>query len=148
QPMFSDRFFQYSEKIESTDSLTKIIQFYNMSDSKDWAPIDWGVWLRPDAKKVVLEFTDDSDAWTADQFFQTITTLALQFFGSDRMHPNFAYHTVIGSKEKAHPAPPYLPNEPVETATCPGNGDTVTNYGPTWQDISMRTDGLRFPICQ
>ncbi len=147
-PVFTDRFYQYSEKIESTDSLSKIITFYNQADSKNWAPMGWGVWLRPNAKKVFLEFTDDSDAWTADQFFQQLTTLAPQFFGTDPMHPTLTYHTVIGLKEKADPAAPYLPNEPVQTAICNGNGDTVTNYGPTWQDISIRTGGLRFPICQ
>src|SRR5262249_306594 len=43
---------------------------------------------------------------------------------------------------------PYLPTEPVKLGKCTGNGDKVTNASPTYQDLSIRTGGLRFPICQ
>jgi hypothetical protein len=154
-PMFTDRFYQYSVKINSTDSLTNIIQAYNTADSKKWAPMGWGPWLRLGAKKVFLEFTDDSDAsfnadaaMDVDTFFQQLTMLAPEHFGTDPANPTLTYHTIIGLKEKADPAAPYLASEPVQPDECTGNGDSVTNNGPTWQEISIRTGGLRFPICQ
>jgi hypothetical protein len=33
-------------------------------------------------------------------------------------------------------------------ATCSGGGDTVANGGVGYQELSRRTGGLRFPICE
>jgi hypothetical protein len=41
-----------------------------------------------------------------------------------------------------------LPNEPLVTTECKSNGAVIESYGPTYQELSIRTGGLRFPICQ
>src|SRR5262249_5207613 len=43
---------------------------------------------------------------------------------------------------------PYLPADPVVTDKCTGGNDTVANAGEAYQDLSIRTGGLRFPLCE
>src|SRR5450432_655058 len=148
-PVFSDHFFQYSIKIESTDSFDQIVATYNMRDQKfDLTEIGWSEWLRPGAKKVFLEMTDDNAAEPVDTFLQKLTALAPAQFGSDAAHPNFVFHSIIGIQQKSPVTAPYLPDEPIQMATCTGGGDTVANAGLSYQDLSKRTGGLRFPICE
>ncbi|HWZ92390.1 MAG TPA: hypothetical protein VNW92_26175 [Polyangiaceae bacterium] len=148
-PVFSDHFFQYSIKIESTDSLDQIIATYNLRDQKfDLTQIGWSEWLRPGAKKVFLEMTDDNAALSVDSFMQKLTALVPAQFGTDPVHPNFVFHSIIGIQQKSPVAAPYQPDEPIQMATCTGGGDTVANAGVAYQDLSKRTGGLRFPICE
>ncbi len=149
KPVNSERFYQYSIKIESTDSFDQILATYGMRDAKfDLTQIGWSEWLRPGAKKVFLEMTDDNAVLPVDTFVQKLAQLAPAQFGSDPAHPTFVWHSIIGIQEKAPPATPYQPDEPIQTATCKGGGDTVANAGLFYQDLSKRTGGLRFPICE
>ena len=149
KPVNSDRFFQYSIKIESTDSFDQILATFNQRDQKfDSTQVGWSEWLRPGAKKVFLEMTDDNAALPVDTFVQKLAALAPAQFGSDPAHPTFVFHSIIGVKEKAPVTAPYAPDEPIQMATCQGGGDTVANAGLSFQDLSKRTGGLRFPICE
>ena len=148
KPVSSDRFFQYSIKIESTDSFDQILATYNLRDQKfDLTQVGWSEWLRPGAKKVFLEMTDDNAVLAVDTFIQKLVALSPQF-GTDAAHPSFTFHSIIGIKEKAPPATPYLADEPLQMAICKGGGDSVANAGLSYQDLSKRTGGLRFPICE
>ncbi|MEO6603566.1 MAG: hypothetical protein ABIQ16_27025 [Polyangiaceae bacterium] len=148
KPVNSERFFQYSIKIESSDSFDQILATYNLRDAKfDLTKLGWSEWLRPGAKKVFLEMTDDNAALPVDTFVQKLVALSPQF-GTDATHPTFTFHSIIGIKEKALPAMPYLADEPVQMAECNGGGDKVANAGLSYQDLSKRTGGLRFPICE
>jgi hypothetical protein len=148
-PVLSDRFFQYSIKIESTDSFDQILATYNARDQKfDLTTVGWSEWLRPGAKKVFLEMTDDNAALPVDTFLQRLTALAPAQFGADAAHPTFVFHSIIGIQQKAPPTTPYAPAEPIQMATCSGGGDSVANAGLAYQDLSKRTGGLRFPICE
>ncbi len=79
-PVFSERFFQYNEKIESHDSLEKIISFYHRPDTRsDLTQLGYSEWLRIGAKKVFLELSDDDEGgaddtqiYTADSFFAAL----------------------------------------------------------------------------
>jgi hypothetical protein len=149
KPVLSDRFFQYSIKIESTDSFDQILATYNARDQKfDLTQLGWSEWLRPGAKKVFLEMTDDNAALPVDTFLQKLTALSPSQFGTDAAHPAFVFHSIIGIQQKAPPTAPYAPDEPIQMATCSGGGDTVANAGLAYQDLSKRTGGLRFPICE
>jgi len=169
EPVFSARFFQYSTKVESHDSFDIALDTYELPLANDdreekfgQAPLGWAEWLRPDAKKVFLEVTDDDELLTdeddddiedneeisATEFITRLTTLAPQHFGTDSLHPNFVFHSIVGLAEKAQPTAAYLPEEPVEAGKCTGNDGDVTNSGVTYQELSRMTGGLRFPLCQ
>lgn len=148
-PAFTERFYQYSLKIESLNSLVLVVDTFDGTeqDEFDLAPQGWGAWLRPNASKVFLEITDDnSQELTAAEFTAQITAKSAQF--GTPAAPNFRFHSIIGIGEKPVPTEPWLPDEPVQTSTCTGNQDTVENPGPVYQELSKATGGLRFPLCQ
>jgi hypothetical protein len=149
-PVFSERYYQYNLKVESEDSFDKILLWYNTPDDDGddaLAPNGWSAWLRPGAKKVFVEMTDDNEDMTAPQFIAALTALSAEHFGTAEA-PTFTFHTIMGIKEKANPTDAYLPTEPVELATCTGNGADIVNAGPNYQELSIATGGLRFPLCQ
>ncbi len=148
-PMFSDRFFQYSIKIESTDSFDRILETYSLPDEKyELTAVGWSEWLRPGAKKVFLEITDDNEDMPVDTFLDGLTAMAPEHFGADKDHLTFTWHSITGLKEKATATDPYLPDEPIQTALCTSPTNEVVLAGEPYQDLSMRTGGLRFPLCQ
>jgi len=147
KPVNSERFFQYSIKVESENSFDRILSTYNQKDQFDLTKIGWSEWLRPSAKKVFLEMTDDNAAMAVDSFVHKLTALEPANFGSADQ-PNFVFHSIIGIQEKAPATSPYAPDEQIQTATCSGSGDTVANAGVGYQELSRRTGGLRFPICE
>ncbi|HVZ36974.1 MAG TPA: hypothetical protein VG963_31325, partial [Polyangiaceae bacterium] len=155
QPVFSDRFFQYSTKIESNDSFDVALDTYappfddsSRADKYDQAPNGWSAWLRPGAKKVFLEVTDDDSDLAAADFAQGLSALSPNDFGSDPTHPSFTFHSIVGLAEKDPPTAAYAPDEPVQDHKCTGNNGDVTNSGKTYQELSQLTGGLRFPLCQ
>jgi hypothetical protein len=148
-PAFTERFYQYSLKVDSLNSLVLLVDTFDATepDEFDLAPMGWGAWLRPNAKKVILEITDDdSTEMTATEFIAQITAKSPQF--GTAAAPTFTFHSIIGIGEKAQPTEPWLPTEAAQTSTCTGNADTVENPGPVYQELSRATGGLRFPICQ
>ena len=56
---------------------------------------------------------------------------------------NRVLHTEIS---KPTPTGAWLATEAMQTSLCTGNGDTVENPGPAYQELSRLTGGLRFPI--
>ncbi len=165
KPIFGPRFFQFNDKIESTNSFERIVNDYdtpdispNASTNTGLALLGWSEWLRDGAKKVFLVMTDDDtatdpDIATSDAFIQKLTAKAPELGTYNAQAPktsilNFTWHSIIGIPEKSPATAPYLPAEPVKLGICTGNGDSVTNAGPAYQDLSIRTGGLRFPICQ
>jgi hypothetical protein len=148
-PIFSARFFQYFTKIESQDSFDVALDTFEppfatgFEDRADQAPNGWSEWLRPRAKKVFLEMTDDNEDTSSAAFVTGLQTMAPEHFGTDPTMPSFVFHSIVGVAEKADPTDPYLPTEPIETDRCP----SVTTEGRTYQELSILTGGLRFPLC-
>jgi hypothetical protein len=163
QPVFSERFFQFNTKVESDDSFDAalgtfyppIASEYEEDDSDDMplAPLGWQAWLRPGAKKVFLEVTDDNEDMSAAAFVAALVALPATptapagTFGTVE-NPNFVFHSIVGVAEKATPTEAYLASEPVVAAVCTGNGGDVTTEGLVYQELSIMTGGLRFPLCQ
>lgn len=149
KPVLSNRFFQYSIKIESTNSFDQILGTYAKADSKfDLTDVGWKEWLRPGAKKVFLEMTDDNEDMTVASFLSQLTSMAPEHFGTDPSHLNFTFHSIIGIKERSPATAPYTKDDPIEHAKCEGNDNVVENAGETYQELSIKTGGLRFPLCQ
>jgi hypothetical protein len=167
EPVFSERFRQYSTKIESDDSFDIALDTYlppfdddEREEKYEHAPRGWSEWLRPGAKKVFLELTDDDENMAVADFVTELQRIAPQHFGTDPLHPSFVFHSIVGLAEKATPTDPYLPEDPINDQRCTGNLDScpdddgdiptscVTTPGETYQELSRLTGGLRFPLCQ
>jgi hypothetical protein len=155
EPALSERFFQYSTKLESADSFDVLLDTYEppfddpeRAENFDNAPLGWSAWLRPNAKKVFLELTDDDEDMPIDEFVAQLIAVGPEHFGVDPAKPTFVFHSIIGLAEKFSPTSAYLPHEPVQTATCSGNDNEVESAGETYQELSKLTGGLRFPLCQ
>jgi len=154
RPVFSERFFHYSTKIESDDSFDVLLGTFappfdepDLEDKYDQAPTGWSTWLRPEAKKVFLELTDDDEDMSVDDFVARLTAASPENFGTPAA-PTFVWHSICGAVEKETPTDPYLPGEDIVEGKCSGNGGDVTSAGVTYQRLSVLTGGLRFPICQ
>jgi hypothetical protein len=149
QPAFTDRFYQYSLKVDSRNSLSLLVDTFDATEPDEFglAPMGWGAWLRPNASKVFLEITDDnSTTMTAADFIAQISAKSPQFGTADVA--TFVFHSIIGIGEKPQVTEPWLPTEPVQTSVCAGNDDVVENPGAVYQELSRTTGGLRFPLCQ
>lgn len=161
-PGLTERFKHFNTKIESDDSLDRILATYepgfdecfSMCDNGDTSEDDgddnsgntdlgWSEWLRAGAKKVFLVMTDANDDLPAADFVSHLTTMAPEF--GTAASPQFIFHSITGLAEKTDLTAPYLPDEPVQSVTCMGD---VTNAGETYQELSRMTGGLRFPLCQ
>ena len=147
-PVFSDRYYQYNLKVESEDSFDKILLWYNTPDDDGddaLAPNGWGAWLRPGAKKVFVEMTDDNEDMTATQFIDRAHRAFRPNTSARPSDPTFTFHTIMGIKEKAVPTDAYLPTEPIELATCTGNGADIVNAGPNVSGAQHRDGRASFP---
>jgi|GEM_PF-1094598 len=155
-PVNAARFFHYNEKIESHDSLESILLFYNRADTRSGlTKVGYHEWLRVGAKKVFLELTDDDEggpddaqSYTVESFFAALVKLDPAQFGADPAKPNIVWHSIIGLAEKPTPSDAYQPTEAVQPGKCTGNADKISSAGPIYQEMSRRTGGLRFPLCQ
>jgi len=155
-PVNAERFFHYNEKIESHDSLESILLFYNRADTRSGlTKVGYHEWLRIGAKKVFLELTDDDEGgpddaqpYTVESFFAALVKLDPAQFGTDATKPNIVWHSIIGLAEKPTVSDAYLPTEAVQPGKCTGNADKISSPGAVYQELSRRTGGLRFPLCQ
>jgi hypothetical protein len=157
-PTFSERFYQWGGKIESFDALDWMIDAYDTppedDDAADLAPNGYGEWLRPGAKKVFVVMTDDDESNDDDATPLTVATFLAGLTAKDQAAfgtaaaPTFNFHSIIGVKEKADPTAAYEPTEPLVTEECTGNGADIEATGATYQELSILTKGLRFPLCQ
>jgi len=161
-PGISDRFFQFNTKIESDDSLDRILDTYiqpfggaclslcdngetsedDGDDNSGSTKLGWSEWLRPGAKKVFLEITDDNDDMPAATFVRELTALSPDFGTVEA--PKFIFHSIVGVVGKMPATEAYPPNEPIQTMRC----ENVSTAGETYQQLSILSGGLRFPICQ
>jgi hypothetical protein len=149
-PVDTATFYQYNDLIGSTNSLFEALKTYNARDpscplppSMCSAPNGWSDWLRPEALKVFVEITDDQSNTNADDFETMLFALTPKMFG-DATRRNYVFHSIIGVLENTPPIQPYQSTDPVVTMAC----STAVNDGPQYQDLSIRTGGLRFPVCE
>jgi hypothetical protein len=146
-PGSGDRFFQYSTEVDSQDSFDVLLETYDGQRADDFglAPGGWSEWLRPGAKKVFLEISDDDSDTSASAFVGSLTALAPEQFGADPSQASFVWHSIVGIAQRPVASDPYLATDPVEDRECTGD---VANAGTTYQELSRLTGGLRFPICE
>jgi hypothetical protein len=146
QPAPSERFFQYSTEVGSSNSFEVLLESFTGEREDDFnlAPSGWSEWLRPGAGKVFIEITDDDENTTALEFASSLTSVSPEQFGADPSQLGFVWHSIVGVAERAIATDPYVPSDPIEDRECEGD---VSNAGTTYQELSRLTGGLRFPIC-
>ncbi len=151
EPVFSERFFQYSTSVGSENSLELLLETFapplRRDDDFDMAPDGWSAWLRPGASTVFLEVTDDDSDLSASEFLEELTALSPDRFGTTET-PRFVFHSVVGVAERGPGELAYPPQDPLQEDECESNGGDVDNAGEEYQELSRITGGLRFAVCQ
>ncbi len=143
-PVNGARFFQYDTEIGSTNSLTKLISTYATTDIHNFAPGGWKTWLRPNSIKTFIEITDDESSITADSFEQQLFALSPAGTFGTATDRQYVFHSIIGIVPNSPATDAWKPTDPKKNAMC----DTAADPGARYEDLSIRTGGLRFPVCE
>lgn len=161
-PGSNPRFRHYSICIDSEDSMVKMAASFDRSppgwaggfeasgyfDSGDNlvalsdAPDGWSTWLRPGATRVFLEITDDDSERSSTDFLDWMYSKDPMFFGT-ASEPNWVFHSILGITENSPASAAYEPSDPIVTSRCSGG----SGEGEPYQELSIMSGGLRFPIC-
>lgn len=147
-PANTERFFQYSIGMGSTEGLSRQLSSYNTADPNGAAPGGWSDWTREDSAKVFLQFSDTtgmSDI-TAAEFDSGLLALTPMRFGTAQQR-DYIYHGIQGVPANTPASKPYEPTDPVLTGGC-DNGTLSGTAQEAYQDVAISSGGLRFPICE
>jgi hypothetical protein len=156
-PAPTERFKHYDLGIDSNDSFHKLLGSFrdpaaDFQDGSNSAPNGWSAWLRPQARKVFIEITDDDPEGMSWQEFDTaLLASSEEQFGASSAR-KYVWHSIVGITEKPVPAAAWLADEALQQAMCGGStggkDSLVVTPGLPYQELSKLTGGLRFPICQ
>ena len=125
--------------------LNDLKEYNEVQDSKDVKnPTACGVTDGPARGKAV------ADQWEAYLF-----GLEPKQFGT-ASNRNYIFHSIIGVKAKPNPLDAYGPAEEFQHEGCPTaavdahmcDGKKPLHVGYTYQELSKRTGGLRYPVCE
>jgi len=143
KPVLTERFFHYSQRIASSDSLQKILETYGRADPFGLAPNGWRDWLRPNSTKLFVEITDDNSSMSAEEFDRRLLETDPEMFGTQKKR-KYVFYTIAGLQGSGGAEKSWGPEEPMVSQQCsPGS----VNAGTVYQQLSILTGGLRFPIC-
>ncbi|MEZ4224385.1 MAG: hypothetical protein R3B13_25775 [Polyangiaceae bacterium] len=157
------RFYHYDRNVASHNSLCLILDTYEVNDTHGLSGGGWKNWLRTEALKTFVEITDDgvscnssksgnnysdgnnqaSGITSGDAFDTDLLALDPTQFGTaaDR---NYVFHSILGIKANTPSTKAYDPTDPFVIPECPTGVDPGTGY----QQLSIKTGGLRFPVCE
>ena len=170
QPLTNtERFFHYSENIESTDAWCQILNRFNQAEHADDHPgvsgEGWKVYARSEAFKsfVVItddqvdcefddvEYDDENTAAGAERaaaaFDRALLALSPEQFGTSAER-NYNFYSIVGVAENEPATMPWLPVDPINVDECRANDNNVETAGTGYQALSVLTGGLRYPICE
>jgi hypothetical protein len=145
----SPRFFQYSIKIDATDSFERVLEAASTPDPFELTSVGWLEWLRPGARVEFVEITDDDSALSPEAFVSGLAELAPERFSATVNAPGFIFHSITGidTRTAANGGNVYRSDEPLESARCTRLEGSPNNAGQTYQALSRATGGLRLPVC-
>jgi hypothetical protein len=146
-PIAGARFFQYSIKIDSSNSFQRALESFDTPDALGLAPNGWSEWLRGDARQIFIEISDADSSLSARDFAAGLSAKSPARFGADPARPSFVFHSIVGIAQKPGVPDIYGADEPIELDTCGAAGDAPDNAGAIYQALSRATNGLRLPIC-
>lgn len=142
-PISGERFFHYERVIGSTNSFQRILDTYAAADPNGIAPTGWGGLLRPGATRAFMEISDDDSAMRYTMFDERLLALPGGHFGT-AAERNYVWHSIIGMVANVPADAAWLPTDPVHRTNCtPGSA----GYAEDYQELSILTGGLRFPLC-
>jgi hypothetical protein len=147
RPVPGPRFFQYSVKIDATDSLIHLLQTFSRPDPFGLTRIGWSEWLRAGSRPVFIEISDADSELAASELTSALSAAAPERFGADPAAPTFVFHSVVGVRQRALGLDIYGPGEPIVPGVCDGEGSNPDNAGEVYQELSRLTGGLRLSIC-
>lgn len=140
-PATTDRYYHLDVEVSSDDAFDRILSTYAGG---------WSQWLRDDAFKAFVLFTDDESRQeiggeepTAQNFERQLLQIGDGQFGADGSR-NYVFHSVVGVAPKEDPRQAYGPGEPLVDAQC----TTAESKGFAYQRLSIVTGGLRYPVCE
>ena len=149
-PANTNQFFHYTSAGGSGALFDNILAWYTAPDTLGTAPDGWKTWVRPEALKAFLIFSDTSSGPTmaGETFDQQLLALdPLQFGTSDAR--KYVLHAIIGLRENDPPTAAWMPTDPVVTDTCSAGGYAgAVAPGEECQKVAILTGGLRFPLCE
>lgn len=146
EPALSERFFQYSVKIDASDSFERLLESLEEADRFELAPRGWAEWLRPGAQPVFVEISDADSDMPVDELLAGLAAASPELVPASGA-PAFVFHSIVGLLEKGDGVDRYGPEEPLEPRVCSGAGSGADNAGERYQELSRLTGGLRLPIC-
>ena len=148
------RFFHYNWDIQSWDSFKKALQQYNLPDIDGNPPpmgncgnnpcAGWNQYLRKNAVKIFVEVTDDRSDMPSAQIDAALLAMDPLQFGNAKKR-NYILHSITGVGANMPPTKPWGPKDPIVAAKC---GNAAVTNGQEYQELSILTGGLRFPICE
>lgn len=152
KPINGERFFHYDTHVDSRDALEVALEEFDdpagdegQNSGAGQILGGWGTLLRPESLKVFVVISDDnSDDMSASDFDTQIRAKYTAMY-PDAGELEYVFQSIIGvaanpnSQDAAWP-----PTEPIEDGDC---GSGAENNGPVYQELSIATGGLRFPLC-
>ena len=142
-PMNGLKFFHYDQQISDRDSLFQLYVTYDKTDRHGLAQGGWRSWLRPGSMRVFIEVSggDDLVLATIDSFE---TGLAQKGFFPSSTQREYTFHSIVGVPANSPVSAPWLSTAPLMSERCA----TAALPGTRFQTLSVRTGGLRFPVCE
>jgi hypothetical protein len=150
KPRNGERFFHYDTHVDSRDSLSVALQEFADPAGDDGSvsgagqyPEGWGPLLRSQSFKIFIEISDDNDtSLGADEFDEELREVYATLF-PDASTLQYRFHSIIGVGAPAGGGA-WQPDEGMVAEVC---ADGAENAGDVYQELSIATGGLRFPLC-
>lgn len=151
------RFYHYDSHVNSHDALVVAVDEFADPKGDEGMPIDqggsgdgqilggWGTLLRTDSIKffVVISDDDSDDKSAADFDTQIRAAYAAMYPGAEPLE--YVFQSIIGiAANPDSPDAAWPSTEPLEPNDC---GTGAVNNGAVYQELSIDTGGLRFPLC-
>jgi hypothetical protein len=146
-PVPTQRFFQYSMKVDATDSFARFIESFSEPDPFGLAQSGWSERLRSDARKIVIEVSDANSSVSVSDFLSALGDRDSRGLISEEGGPSFVFHSIVGLAPKRIELAVYDADEPIQSLTCSGEGGNPDNAGERYQALSRLTGGARLPLC-
>lgn len=147
RPAPAPRFFQYSIKIDASDSFQRVLEAAIAPDPFALTGSGWLEWLRPGAHIEFVEVSDADSDVSAEAFVSGLAARAPEHFAATPNDPGFVFHSITGIAGRVIAGDVYRPDEPIQPQICARLGGNPDNAGEVYQALSRATGGLRQPVC-